>query len=258
MFKFIRPKFLPLIVTGSGFLGLILRLWTIGNGPDANNLYARQPVAWNLLWMLTLLVLAVSLIFLHRLKTPGQYHDSFPASPISAGGCGLAAVGIACTVPALMTAQNDSFSSFAGLAGFVAAAAMAYVAYCRFQGTKPSFAAHLSVALFMALRVFIHCRIWSNEPQLGVFLFPLLAMIFLMLASFQFSCFDADMAKRRSCLFWSLGGVYFSMVALAGSGDLAFYGCMILWLITNLPSLRSLRTPPMQEILTEEPENPET
>ncbi len=255
MKKILRPKFMPLIAIITGVLAAALRFWTIGDGPDA--LYARQPVAWNLLWTLTVLVFAFSMLCLRRLKTPGQYHENFPASPISAVGSGLAAVGIGLSVPALLKIQGNSFATFTGILGIVAAVAMGYVAYCRFKGVKPNFLAHFSLCAFMALQIFCACRTWSNEPQLGVFVFPFLAMISVMLASFQLACFDADMGKRRSCLLWCLMGVYLSMAALPGSGDLLFYGCMALWLLTNLPSLQMLKQPPVVQEPTPEPENSE-
>lgn len=254
MRRILRPKYLPLVAVIAGTLATAMRIWTIGDGPDANMLYARQPVAWNLLWALTVLVFVFSLLCLRRLKTPGQYGDNFPASPISAAGSGLAAVGIASTVPALLQVKGNAFSTVTGLLGVVAAAAMAYVAYCRFKGIKPNFLAHFSMCIFMILRIFSACRIWSNKPQLGVFVFPFLSMVCVMLAAFQLACFDADMGKRRSCLLWSLMGVYLSLAALPGSGDMIFFGGMALWLVTNLPSLRSLKTPPVAEKPTEEPD----
>ena len=254
MNKIFRPKFLPLIVIFSGLLAVALRIWTIGDGPDADMLYARQPVAWNLLWILTLATLVLAVVCLRQLRNPGQYQENFPASPISAVGSGLAAVAIVLTVPALLQTKGNAFATISGLVGVVAAAGMAYVTYCRFKGTKPCFVAHFALCLYMALRIFNCCRAWSNEPQLGVFVFPFLSMICVMLAAFQLACFDADMGKRRSCLLWCLMGVYCAMAALPGSEDVLFYGCMALWLMTNLPSLHSLNQPRMEEI-PEAPQN---
>ena len=55
MNKILRPKNLPTVVLIAGILAAALRIWTIGGGPDAAGLYPRQPVAWNLLWLLTVL-----------------------------------------------------------------------------------------------------------------------------------------------------------------------------------------------------------
>lgn len=259
MNKILRPKSLPTVVVISGVLAAALRFWTIGGGPDAAGLYPRQPVAWNLLWLLTLLTLSVCVLCLRRLQIQGQYRENFPASPISALGAGLAAAGAALTVPALFQEKGNSFALITGCVGVLAAAGMAYVAYCRFKGLKPSFAAHFSMCIYMALRMFNCCRTWSNEPQLGIFVFPLIAMICAMLAAFHLACFDAGIGKRRSCLVWCLMGVYCAMAALPGGEDMVFYGCIALWLLTNLPSLRTLKKPPVEDTPPEEPqeESPE-
>lgn len=253
MYKFLRPKFLPLIVAFSGVLGFLLRIWTIGDGPDRDMLYAPQPVAWTLLWILTAMTLTLIFLALRPLRAPGRYADHFPASPVSAAGSGLAAVGIASCALELLQAKGDSIASLTGIVGIAAAVGMAIVAYSRFKGIQPSFLCHLSVCIFMALRIFDRCKIWSNEPQLTVFIFPFLAMIVTMLAAYQLAAFDADMSKRRASLFWSFSGVYFCMVSLPGSDDLLFFSCIALWLMTNLSSLRPLRKRPVAQEPQAEP-----
>ncbi len=252
MNKILRPKNLPTVVLIAGILAAALRIWTIGGGPDAAGLYPRQPVAWNLLWLLTVLTLGVCVLCLRCLRTPGAYHENYPASPISAFGAGLAAVAAVLTVPALFQVKDNAFTLVAGCVGVLAAVGMGYVAYCRFKGLKPNFAAHFAMCLYLAMRMFNCCRTWSNEPQLGVFVFPLVTMICAMLAAFQLACIDAGIGKRRTCLVWCLMGMYCAMAALPGGEDVVFNGCIALWLLTNLPSLRMLKKPPVEEIPTEE------
>lgn len=253
MNKILRPKNLPSVVLILGIIAAGLRMWTIGGGPDAAGLYPRQSVAWNLLWLLTVLTLGVCVVCLRCLRTPGEYRENYPASPISAFGAGLAAVAAALTVPVLFAEKDNTFAVIAGCVGVLAAVGMAYVAYCRFKGVKPSFAAHFAMCLYMAMRMFNCCRSWSNEPQLGVFVFPLVTMICAMLAAFQLACMDAGIGKRRTCAVWCLMGMYCAMATLPSGEDVWFNGCVALWLLTNLPSLRLLKQPPVEEVPAEEP-----
>lgn len=239
MKKYLHPKFLPLLVSAAGLIGILLRWWTIGTGPDRDSLYAPQPIAWALLWIVTIPTLGAVMLIGKRLKNPGRYSDNFPASPVGAAGCALAALGI--LVSGQAPAAGDFLSTIAYFLRLLSFATLALIALNRYQGKQPFFLLHTIPCLYFALRIFLLCRIWSNETQIGVFLFPFLASICVMLASYQLACFDVNLGKRKTCLFWSLSAVYFSMLALPGSDEPLFYIGMAAWLLTNLCSLRPLK-----------------
>lgn len=240
MKKYLHPKFLPILVPTAGLLGLLLRLWTMGKGPDAEGLYAPQPFAWTLLWIVTALTLLAVVLTSARLKNPGRYCDNFPASPIGAAGHLVAALGIMMSGLAFLTSGTNLMTTLTGILGVGSAVCLLLLGFARYQGKKTSFLLHVVPCLFFALRIFLLCRVWSNEPQVGVFLFPFLASICVMLASYHLACFDVNLGNRRISLFWSLSGVYFSMLALPG-GEPVFYIGMTAWLLTNLCSLRPLK-----------------
>lgn len=240
MKKYFHPKFLPILIPVAGLLGLLLRLLTMGKGPDSEGLYAPQPVAWTMLWIVTILTLTAVVVMSARLKVPGKYSDNFPASLPGAIGTGLAALGIILSKQ-VFPMGSDLLSTLTSILGIVSFAALALAALNRYQGKKPPFFVHAVPCLFFALRIFLLCRIWSNESQIGVFLFPFLASICIMLASYQLACFDVNLGKRRVSLFWSLSGVYFSLLALPGGEEPIFYATMALWLLTNLCSLRPMK-----------------
>lgn len=240
MKKYFHPKFLPILIQVAGLLGLLLRLLTMGKGPDSEGLYAPQPVAWTMLWIVTILTLTAVVVMSARLKVPGKYSDNFPASLPGAIGTGLAALGIILSKQ-VFPMGSDLLSTLTSILGIVSFAALALAALNRYQGKKPPFFVHAVPCLFFALRIFLLCRIWSNESQIGVFLFPFLASICIMLASYQLACFDVNLGKRRVSLFWSLSGVYFSLLALPGGEEPIFYATMALWLLTNLCSLRPMK-----------------
>ena len=106
---------------------------------------------------------------------------------------------------------------------------------------KPSFVLHAVPCLFFALRIFERCKAWSNIPQITIFLFQFLASICVMLAVYQLACFDVNLGKRKTCLFWSLSGVYFSLLSLPSGDEPLFYVGMAIWLLTNLCSVRPLK-----------------
>lgn len=253
MKNLVHPKYLPVIATFSGLLGFLLRLWTLDGGPDIQGLYKAQPVAWALIWVVSILALGAFLLAGSRLAEPGDYSDNFPASPYSAVGCVLAALGIGVTAVPLLLENQNWLELVTGIVGLAAAVSMCFVGYVRLQGKVPNFLFHFSVCLYFALRIFDRCKAWSNEPQLSVFLFPFLACVCVMLAAYQLACFDVNLPKRKACVFWSLSGVYFSIVAMPGSDELLLHGCMAIWLLTNLCSLKPMKkkeaTAPAEEQL---------
>lgn len=249
MKKYLHPKFLPILIPAAGLLGLVLRLWTMGDGPDQEGLYAPQPLAWTLLWGITIVTLAAIVLLSARLKNPGRYCDNFPPSRIGAAGNALASLGIMISALTILISAADLLASITAILGIVSAMALILAAFARYSGKKPSFVLHAITCLFFALRIFQQCKGWSNIPQIGVFLFQFLASICVMLATYQFACFDVNLGKRRISLFWSLSGVYFSLLSLPGGEEPLFYAGMAIWLLTNLCSVRPLkaRKPPQTE-----------
>jgi len=231
-------NYLPLIVSLAGVVGFALRLWTQGGGPEAEGLYAAAPVAWILLWLVTAAVPVVTVILCRPLKDAGKYTDHFPASPISAIGSVLAALAIVLAALNRLTGDENTLSFITGILGLVAGCLMVVVGYDRLKGRRPVFFCHAVVCLFFALDIFDMCRVWSNETQTGVFIFAFLSRLCVMLAAYHLCAFDVDLGKRQASLLWSLLGVYLCLVALADRTDILFYGCLALWLMTNLCSLR--------------------
>lgn len=255
MKKYLHPKFLPILVPAAGVLGLLLRLWTMGSGPDPEGLYAPQPFAWTLLWIVTILTLGAVVLLSAKLKNPGRYSDNFPASPIGAAGHVAAALGVMMSALTILTASSALLYTLTGILGIGSSVCLLLLAFARYQGKKSSFLLHTIPTLFFAVRIFVLCRAWSNEPQIGIFLFQFFASICAMLASYQLACFDVNLGKRRISLFWSLSGVYCSLLALPGSGEPVFYIGMAAWLLTNLCSLRPLKARKPQSAPESNPES---
>ena len=241
MKKILHPTNLPLLVPLAGVLGLALRLWTMGDGPNQAGLYPRQPLAWALLWLVTALTVVGIYLLSRRLKNPGRYSDNFPASILGAVGCMAGGAGILYCAAATLPTATIALSTISGWLGIAAGACLLVTAYIRFRGMKPAFVLHLVPCLYFALRIFDCCRHWSNIPQSSLFIFQFLASVSIMLATYQMCCFDVNLGNRRSSLLWSLSGVYFCMLALPIGEDIWFYGGMMLWLMTNLCATQPLK-----------------
>lgn len=249
MKKFINPKFLTIIAPFCGVIGFLLRLWTIGPGPDADGLYQPQPLAWVLLGVFSVLTAAVILLGSLNLTKTGTYEHSYPKSLFGAIGYILAAAGILICAYQSMSPVNQILDKLTVILGFVSGAAMLAAAYFRFSGKKCPFFLHTIVAVYLAVRAFNRCRMWSNEPQVGIFIFSFLASLSLMLAMYQRAAFDVGLGKRSNGLFWSLLSVYLCLVALPGEAEMLFYGDMALWAMSNLCNLN-----PVPNAVEAEPE----
>ena len=240
MKKILNPKLLPLIVILCSILGLGLRFWTLGSGPDEKGLYPSQPLAWTLLWLFTAGVFALIFLTASRLKKPGSFEDNYPASIPAAVGTAIAAVSFLVGGGQLFLEKKDVLDIITALLGVASGGVLLPAAYARLKGSKPFFLFHGIPCLYLALKVFNQCQVWSNEPQIGTFVFPFLASLGVMLALYQRTCFDVGLGNRRLSVLWSLGSVYLCIIAMLSFQDQLFYGATAIWLTADLCSLRPL------------------
>ncbi len=254
MNKILKPKFAPLVATSGGLLGFFLRLAMLNGGTDAEGLYPPATALWIVLWIVSIAVPVLVILMTRPLKEELKYSETFPASIVSALGSLVGTVGFGVSAITMLknNVNGDTITFIAGLIGLFASLMLTMTGYDRLKGRRPHFLCHISACLFMALRIFDQCKVWSNEPQIGIFLFPLLAQIVVMLAAYHLCAFDLKLGKRPTSLLWSLTGVYLCLVALP-SGDSIFFGCMAVWLLTNICSLRPAKRP---KLTPQKPENP--
>lgn len=268
MKKFVNTKTLPLLVMACSLLAMFLRIWTRGGGADEAGLFPAKPFVWVLLLLLTGATVALIVNTVKRLKDNGTYQDYYPQS-IPAGLCAVPAAVIfivsgyqqlrnvvAKTIPG-MTVVDTVTAFFAMAAGLCL---LLYAAH-RCIGKKPCFAYNGLVCLYFAVRLFNRCQIWSNEPQIGIVLFPFFASTALMLSAYQRVCFDVDLGKRRRAALWSLMSVFLCMVAMVSLEQPLYYGLCALWQLADLCSLRPLKrkvkAEPQPEQSTQEMNLPE-
>lgn len=227
-----NPRNLKYLTLGCGVLGLVLRLVLYGTGME-QGLLAQPHWAATALWLLTAGTLAALLYGTRAIRGPESVSDSFPAAPIAAGGCTLAAIGTAVTVLSESPAANPLCTVF----GILAAAVLVVLGICRLFGIPAHALLYGFLSAYFAMRMVFQYRTWSADPQLMDYCFQLFSCVGVMLASFHLGAFDAGLGSHQKLWFWSLSAVYLCCLTPAGPGNSTLYVTCALWLVTNLTCL---------------------
>ena len=123
--------------------------------------------------------------------------------------------------------RGSVFRMLISLLGLLAAAVL------RQKGQKPSAAFYVFAVLFYVAKLFRDFRHWEINPAIGDYCFSLFAMISFMLASYHAGAFSFDRGARRRLAFFSLTGVLFGAISLAGAGlsELLIYAGSLFWML---------------------------
>ena len=241
MKKIFNPGTIPFIVCGSGIVGILLRIWTFGDGEDKFGLYPRMTLAWWALGLFSALVVAAVVFSLRSLDGAETHSENYNRSII--GGIGYFLVGAAmiyCSYQQSQGLMNGATDLITVYAGYAAGAVMIALEVFRILGKKPFFMLHGFVCLYLGLRLFNHCHVWSNEPQIGVIIAPFLASIVLMLVMYHRTCFDVDMGNPSKYMMFSMVGVYLCLVSTQSFEEVVLYAAWIVWLMSNQCKVRPL------------------
>ncbi len=239
MKNIIKHENLPFFTLICGGFGLALRLWHRSTANDLGFLQ-RGHLSIVLLVALSAVFLAVLLLMTRDLKQGGKYRFNFPASQIGGFGAIAAAIGFALSALPDLFAFGDLLKMICALLGIFAAGALLFVGDCRRRNRRPNMLFHVLICVYLMLRLICMYRNWSADPQLTDYCFQLFAIICAMLAAYQRAAFDIGMGKRMPHAFFSLAGVYFCCISLAGPQDILVNLAMGIWLITDLCNLRPM------------------
>ncbi len=244
MKNFFHPTKLPFLILGASTLGLLLRLWLQFTGFDAKGFLVSGHPARSLLWLLTALTLGTLLYATWNLKNGNKYRSNFPASPVGGMGTALGASGIGLTCGIELIAGTQGIDTLCAIMGIVAALILIFVAYCRWKGLHPTPMAHIVVSLFFMLRLICFYRHWSADPRLLDYVFQLLALVFVMLATYQRAVFDANYGSRRAFAFYCLAAVYCCCLSLVSWQDVLLFLSLAVWMLTDLCRLTPMESRP--------------
>ncbi len=236
-----KTNILPGFTLLAGAAGCAMWLWLLGSGTDSKGLLAEGHPAWTLCLILTALVLAVLALCVRPLVPMSNYARLFPAWPLAGLGCIAAALGILYANLRELTQRQDLLTVLTALCGIGACVCLVLLGLRRWKGQRPHYLLHTAVTVYCMLHLVSQYRLWSSEPQLQVYMFPLLASVFLMLTAYHSCVLDAGKGSRRWFVFCNQAALFFSFLALPGE-SWPFYLAMVLWTATGLCSLKPRRT----------------
>lgn len=121
-------------------------------------------------------------------------------------------------------------------AGLVTVVCWTAAAMARYLGKRAPSAVFLFPAVFYIVNLICQFRFWMRDPAISDYCYDLFALICTMCAVFHLGGYSFDKGGRRITAFFTMTGVFFSLVALAGAstaGKLGYLGAA-LWLLVNL------------------------
>lgn len=234
MKKYLNPDLLPLIVLGCGTVGMLLQLWQHIGGREANGLLIPGHISGILLLILTALVLLLTFVCTLPLRQGSKYRYNFPVSTPGSVGAGAAALGVLITSVMDLMSKPDRIATVTGILGLLSAASLCVLSLCRLRGQQPNVLYHICVTVYLMLHLICQYRVWSGEPQLLSYCWPLLASACVMLSCYQSAAFDGELGKRRPQAFFHLAALYFCCLSLIGDHDPGLYLALGVWMFTDI------------------------
>ena len=257
-------RFSDIIILLSSVLGLILQVWIRLTGTDDRGLYDPRHPGWIFTWVLSIAVLVFVWALSRKAGNRRSYKANFPASPIGAFGSLVAAAAL---VYAGYTRLQGSAMWLDTLAGFVAltgSIGLLIAADHRLRGTTPPFFCYMLPCAFFSLQIFFQGWKMGGQPEAIRYLFPALATLALIPASYHLWGFCVGAGERKNSLFWSLLSGFLCITAAPAEDGGPVYLALGFWILSNLCVLKYLPRPsrpapqPEQEELPSDPEVPIT
>ena len=238
MKKLTNPTFLPTFTLVAGIIGLALRMWLFFGGMDKKGLLNASHPANALTFILTALVLAVIFVSIRPLNAVDRYQQLFPGTRFPAIGCIVAAAGIIWVSFRDMHQRMDTITIISLILGLLAVGSLLMLARCRFKRIRPLCYYHAVITVYLMFHLISQYRLWSSEPQLQIYFFPLLASVFLMLSAYHSAVLDARKSGRRWFVLCNQGALYCCCLSLWGD-NWPFYLAMGVWAISGLCTLET-------------------
>lgn len=269
----LRNKILFLVPTAAAALAALgLHRYMMETCIDDMGLLIPGNLPLKLLWALGIGFPGYLLILVSSLGGEGSYGENFPRSILS-GGLMIAAGGVLLLSARSLTAvptvllpeQTQALTgvmvgltdSALAVLPWLSGGAMAVLGVYRMAGKKPLFVFSGTVCLLHMLTLIRDYRLWSADPQLHEYCFPLLAMVLLLLCSFHRTCCDAGVIQRKKLLLTGMTAAVCSAAALSTQFQPGFFLASALWALGCVCDPVVLPPDPVEEA-QEEQENEET
>lgn len=234
----LKTTLLPLFTAFLGAVGLLIRFWIHTAGTDPEGLVIKDHPAVFVMAVLligVLALLAVAAIFMDKTPTaPGR-------STVGAVGCYIGAAGLLITAILELSSMESTgkISDIAGalniVLGFCSAVILVLMGNCRKQGKAMNVWAYAAIVVFFVFHLLQQYQLWTRQPQISDYLFPLLGSVFLMLAVYHRACKDLGQPAQWQYMVLSQAALFFSMLSMGGQSRV-FYISMAAWtLLDSLP-----------------------
>jgi hypothetical protein len=237
MKQYLKPKYLPYAALVLGGLAFLCGVWLYTTGVDQRALLIPGHPGAIGLWVLSAVMVVLSILLTRELSGKMRYERAFPASIPAAVGTALCAAGIAITAFGELTAKTDVVTTVTGAVGLLAAVALGFVAWCRFAQVRPHFLPMCAVVAYLMMHMLCRYRVWSAEPELLRYFFALAGTVLLTLAMYQRLAFAVGLGNRQIYTLLSMVGAFCALAAIPGDGDKWFLVGMAAWAMTDLCNL---------------------
>lgn len=236
MKKYLKPELLPLPTVMLGAAVLVCRVWLRLGGIDNRGLYITGHIADVMSCLLLAAAAAGVWLCVRNVPGGGRMRGLFPASVPGAlgcfiGGCGILAAGLLEPVE-----KTDIIRILSLITGCFAGLALALTGFARLKGRRTNYWLHCGVTVYFLIHLVSRYRVWSSEPQVQDYFFPLLSSVFLLCCAYQRACLDAGMGSRRYYSFFNQMALFCCLASVTGT-DWLFYLSMALWTLTDLCDL---------------------
>ena len=237
MNNFRRSSFLlPAGTMVAGLLGAMLHLWLLSAQPEAGH-YANDHITNWLLAGLVIVVFVLLIVGTWKLKEANKYSFNYPPSLLRCIGCTAGAVALVVFNILNLAGGGDFLHIFTAVLGILSALSLGFIALCRFRGMHPNFLFHCLIIVHLLLQLICFYRVWSGEPQVQTYAFPLLSFVFLMLSVYHNAMFDYNCGSRRGHSLTHLMAIFLCCIAFVGSDHPWMYLCYIFWMMMDLCDL---------------------
>jgi len=226
-----RRGIFPWFTIIEGLAGFFMQCWLFSS-VDANGLLPPYHIAGIVSFVLLAMTLVICWLG-SREETEIFPDKLFFSSAAAAVGIGLSAVGVAFS--AFTTAGKGILQILTFGTGILAAAALGYIAVCRAKKFHADAMLHCIITVYLILRTMSNCSVWSAEPQLLLYFFPLLACVFLMITSYYRAAMALGAERSKRYVFFSQAALFCCLLCCRGS-DWLFYLSGALWLTFDCPA----------------------
>ena len=232
-------KKLPVMMLIWGITALVLRKVLYATAVDVKGLLLRNHPLSIALTVLTIGVLIRIVLAVRKLDAADNYEELYVSGLPGAIGNAAAGAGILVTVLTASPGMGSYLESAWRILGLAAPVCFVVAAMVRVFGKKPFFLLHVVACLFFVLHIVTRYQLWSGNPQMQDYVFSLLGTMTLLFFGFYIAAMEAGCGSFRMRFGMGLAAVYLCLGELARSSCPALYLGGILWVLTDLCSIRN-------------------